>query len=313
MALSETATQKISVIESSVLRVLLYFDVFNYPLTAEEVKKYANTALSLAQTNEALSALWMQNRVYKFGPFYSVQNKPELEQQRNQGMARATELMKKAHKYAALIHQFPFVRSVCISGSLSKGCVDELGDIDYFIITKPQRLWIARTLLVLFKKLFLFNSHKYFCVNYFVDTNHLEIPDKNIFTSTEIATLIPMSGGELFKQFHASNNWYFSFLPNTILSETNHINESVSITKRLLEFLLNGFVGQKLDTWFMQLTIKRWKGKFKSFSADELDIALRSRKYVSKHHPQNFQLRVINKFQENITKFEQKHLIKLHG
>src|SRR4029453_8923510 len=97
-----------------------------------------------------------------------------------------------------LIASFPYVRCVCISGSLSKKYFDDTTDIDFFVITKPGRLWVCRTFLILFKKLFLLNSKKYFCINYFIDSDNLEIPDQNIFTATELTTLIPMHDYELY-------------------------------------------------------------------------------------------------------------------
>src|SRR5690606_3777846 len=103
------------------------------------------------------------------------------------GNLMANKFSDIARKKAKLISQFPFVRGVMASGSLSKGYADEKSDIDFFIITIPNRLWIARTLLVLYKRIFLLNSHKFFCVNYFVDEKHLGIEEKNLFTATELA------------------------------------------------------------------------------------------------------------------------------
>ena len=85
---------------------------------------------------------------------------------------------------------FPFVRGVFLSGSISKGFMSESDDIDYFIITAPGRLWLTRTLLILFKKIFLFNSFRNFCLNYFIDSENLYIPEHNRYTATEIVFLI---------------------------------------------------------------------------------------------------------------------------
>ena len=67
----------------------------------------------------------------------------------------AKNIYQKALTVSRLISKFPYVEGVGISGSLSKGYYDDDGDIDFFIITSPKRLWIARTFLILYKKLFL--------------------------------------------------------------------------------------------------------------------------------------------------------------
>lgn len=301
--------------ESTVIDTLLYFDIFHYPLTSREIQQFsANTQIKDEQLLEqVLDALVSRKLIYKLGKYYSLESEHSLVQRREEGNRKAEEMMKKAVKYSNLIHHFPFVRSVCISGSLSKGFIDEKGDVDYFIITTPKRLWIARSLLILFKKIFLFNNHKYFCVNYFVDTTHLEIPDKNIFTATELLTLLPMTGKEIHRSLMDNNQWALAYLPNYD-KETDTSEESGKRkVKRMLEKLMDNPMGDVLDDIFMRLTIKKWQNKFRHFSKEELDTALRSRKYVSKHHPQNFQKRVLEKFSQSRNQFQQQFKTTLHG
>lgn len=314
MTSTTQAVEMISEQESSVLLVMLYFNLFNYPLTEKEIARFSRSAdIEQPLLSNAIDALVHRGLVFKTGEYYALSNDMSLSAYRNKGMEMAEKLMKKANVYGRLIHAFPFVRSVCISGSLSKGCVDESGDVDYFIVTEPQRLWVARTLLIVFKKLFLFNRHKYFCVNYFVDTNHLEIQDKNIFTATELLTLTPMSGHNIFEKLISENNWTSAFLPAYQVKVRQEKENKDGILKRTTEWILKGYLGNWLDTVFMELTIRRWRKKFSNFNEEELDSAMRSRKYVSKHHPQNFQKRVLSKFEESIRQFEEKNKVTLHG
>lgn len=301
--------------ESTVIDTLLYFDIFQYPLVTAEIIQFSKNSKikDEQQLEHILASLLSRKLIYKLDRFYSLRNDRSLVQRREEGNRKAEEMMQKAVKYSNLIHHFPFVRSVCISGSLSKGFIDEKGDVDYFIITTPKRLWIARSLLILFKKIFLLNSHKYFCVNYFVDTTHLEIPDKNIFTATEILTLRPMTGKGIHRSFMENNQWAQAYLPN-FTTDTRIADEgSDRKVKRILEKLMDNQLGDMLDDLFMRLTIKKWQKKFRHFSKEELDTALRSRKYVSKHHPQNFQKLVLEKFSQGRSKFQQQYKATLHG
>src|SRR5690606_20772121 len=125
--------------------------------------------------DNALNNLIKQGIVFNLDGFFSLQNQKELVTRRLNGNHKAQWFLKKAKKWSNFIGSFPFVRGVFISGSLSKNFMTADSDVDYFIITKPGRLWLARTLLVVFKKIFLLNSRKFFCVNYFIDENHLEI------------------------------------------------------------------------------------------------------------------------------------------
>ncbi len=143
---------------------------FPYPLQAQEILEFLPGKIDPGKLHHSLEQLVDEGYIYRHGEFYSLKPEPHLVPRRLKGNEAAHRMMQKAHKFSRLIAAFPFVRCVCISGSLSKGFIDEQGDIDYFIITRPGRLWIARSLLIGFKKVFLLNSRKYFCVNYFIDT-----------------------------------------------------------------------------------------------------------------------------------------------
>ena len=228
------------------------------------------------------------------------------------GEKRAAPARRKAIKYSAWIASFPFVRGVCISGSLSKGTMDAAADIDYFIITHPGRLWLSRTLLVLFKKIFLLNSRKYFCINYFITTDNLQIPDQNIFTATESATLIPTYNHSLYGQFHRSNEWVRNYYPQfRMRTEEWCVTEKWKPVKRFSEAIFGGVIGEKLDAFCFRLTLRYWKRKFSDFDETTFDHRLRSRNNVSKHHPQGFQEKVLKAYESQIRKFEDEHSLSL--
>ncbi|MFY8109728.1 MAG: nucleotidyltransferase domain-containing protein [Bacteroidia bacterium] len=304
---------QLNTLQSKIVVTLAYFDLFKFPLTHSEIIKFSKISSDQIELiQQELNSLTEKKIIYNHQQYYSLSNSKELDVKRENGQKYAERLMKKAVKYSNIINSFPFVRSVCISGSLSKGCVDEQGDIDYFIVTEPQRLWITRTLLIAFKKLFLLNSHKYFCVNYFVDTKHLEIPDKNIFTATELLTLLPMNGKKIYYDLIQNNEWAYTYLPNVQIEQKEELQIKKLYLKLFLEKILSGSLGDFFDTFFMNLTIKKWKSKFKNFDEESLDTALRSRKYVSKHHPQQFQKVVLTRLESSISQLHKQFNLKLH-
>ena len=251
--------------------------------------------------------------VYKIDDFYSLEDDSNLIKRRLAGNKGAKGISKKADRMSKLISKFPFVEGVGLSGALSKGFYDEDGDIDFFIITAPERLWIARTLLILYKKIFLLNSKKYFCVNYFVSENALEIEEKNLFTATELVTLIPKYGNGSFHKFYNNNNWAYTKFPNK--SYTKSLDALKPINKSRLssfvERVLKGALGDRLDNFFLRITYKKWKVKFNALERDQFDIALKSTPDVSKHHPKNFQQKVINRLNQKYREYEKKYNILL--
>ena len=288
--------------DAAVLGALTYFEIFEHPLTLEEIIDFSTIkGLSKEQANAAIQALMAAGMVWQYGDFFQTQPQQEWGPQRLEKNARAEQMRAKALRMGRFISHFPFIRAVLISGSMSKNCMSADSDVDFFLITTPGRLWVARTILVLFKKIFLFNSHKYFCVNYFIDTEHLEIESQNLFTAMECVTLLPVSGASWYQQFMAANDWAkAAHFPNTALRHVVDVPERPHYFRiqKALEMLFNNPLGDFFDTQSMKATGWFWKRKFKHFDEKRFDSALKSRKYVSKHHPLWFQEKVLNRYRE---------------
>src|SRR2546430_6574247 len=96
-------------------------------------------------------------------------------------------------------------------------------DIDFFIITSANRLWIARTCMHLFKKLtFLTGRQHWYCMNYYIDEEALNIEEHNIFTATELITLLPVCGNGTMQRFFQMNSWVSVYFPNNVLEKNSN-------------------------------------------------------------------------------------------
>jgi len=299
-------------VRSAVLRALIYFDIFNYPLTASEITQFASLKItSLTQVEEALQELAEALLIFQFGEFYSLKNDIVWVERRKKGNTNAAAILPKALKRSKLIYKFPFVRSVNISGSLSKNYFDETTDFDFFIITAPNRIWITRMLLTLYKKIFLLNRRKYFCINYYISTEDLIIPDRNIFSAIEIITLKNQAGEDLYRQFIETNNWVDAYFPNFTPDYTHLDDPKRRFIKRQVEKILSGKAGDKIDNLCYAITLRFLKRKYRHLRTEEFNLNLRTKKQVSKHHPQGFQFKVLKAYEEKCRDFEQHHQYKL--
>ncbi len=276
----------------------------------EEIHGYTSN-LNIDVTTIELTNLISEKILTKVDDFYVYDNDLESVTKRLKGNLHASKALLKAKERASFIAKFPYVKAVGVSGSLSKGYYDSESDIDFFVITKQKKLWICRTLLMLYKKLFLLNSRKFFCVNYFISENQLEIEEKNRFTATELKTLIPMQGKVIFEQFYIKNNWvsdYFSkFYPDT--------NAVLDIKKPMLtiilEFVFDTKIANHSDFIFKKITLQKWKSKFDYLTEKDFQIALKSTQNISKHHPSNFQKKVILALNTKIEEVQNSFNIKL--
>jgi hypothetical protein len=250
--------------ESSILRILAYFDIFQYPLTKKEIKQFLPEFFSDAKLETILPSMILNKAVFLHNDFYSLHDNPLLAYRRNDGNLRAKKLIPRAYSIGSFLYRFPFVSAIAISGSLSKDFAEENADIDFFIITKANRLWIARTMMHLFKKLTFITGHQhYFCMNYYIDEEALLIQDKNIFTAIEIGTLVPVRGHRTLNEFFEVNNWTSEFINDVGILKlaVGDKKEIKPWYKRLSEWLFNNKIGDDLDKWLMGVTTRRWQKK----------------------------------------------------
>jgi hypothetical protein len=291
-------------IRSSILKVVAYFDLFNYPVSIEDIHFFLDSEADESEVKKELEMLLNEQCLFRTGQFFSLRNDPALAEKRNRGRQHAEELLPIAEKGARFLFQFPFVSGVCISGSLSKRCADENADIDYFIITRANRLWIARTLMHFFKKLTYLRGRQHrYCMNYFIDEEALEIKEKNIFTATELITLMPASGNGGLTRFFRANDWTVRYYPQYLYrSRQAQVSPKPSLLKRCCERLLDNRLGDRLDDFLRRVTSGRWK---KKEERGELNIkgnrmTLQCSKHYSRPNPEVFQQKVLTRYHRKV-------------
>jgi hypothetical protein len=292
----------------SLLKALAYYDIFHYPLTKDEIRQFMDRDISAESLEISLDQLQESGVIYHYGDFYSLQANPLLAHRRKQGNARAGKLLIRARKNGRFLSKFPFVKTVAVSGSLSKNFADDKADIDFFIITKSNRLWIARTIMHLFKKLtFLAGKQHGFCMNYFIDESALELSDKNIFTAIEIKTLVPVYGQETLNHFFMANNWSDNFLPVCNYREPVKTETRRSWLRKVIESFFNSNKGERLDNFLLEKTSHRWKRKEEKGKRNDKGqmMGLVTGKHFARSNPGAFQEKVLAMYQEKLLGLEQ--------
>lgn len=297
---------------ASVLRTLLYYGLFRFPLSTTELRLLADEPCADEHAMErALASLEREGYIGRRGDHAFIGDPAQVEERRA-GEARAARMQARARRRARLIARFPFVRAVALSGTLSKGVLGPEDDVDFFVITAPGRVWLCRALLMGFKKLVLLNSHRLFCVNYLVDEQQLAIPDRNRFTATEIAWLRPLIGPAQAAAFFAANPWVAEFLPNW-RSASNGLGEvsPTGVLKRWLESAFGGALGARLDERCRAWIAGHNQRRYRHLAAADFAVALRTSAGASKHHPQHYQRRILERFEAALAEFEQRHRVRL--
>lgn len=286
----------------TILKTLAYFDIFEYPLTEKEIKDLLQEEVEDSMFDEAIKQLVLDRIIFSLDGFYSLDDNRSRIERRLEGNMRARKLLPTAMKIGCFLFKFPYVRGVAISGSLSKNYSDKNGDIDFFIITKANRLWVARTILHLFKKTtFLIGRQHYYCMNYFVDEEALRIPERNIYTATEVVTLLPVAGSAAMNDFFEVNAWSNELFPTYAPGRTLEFSDNTTSLKRFTERILGW---DSLDDFLFRWTSRRWKKKeirqLKNSKGKVMNLL--TGKHFSKSDPEAFQQKIVGAYQARMKK-----------
>ena len=65
-------------LNGSILATLAYFDVFDYPLTRDEIFLFLASKYELDNIEPSLSELIRRRKIYVFDNFYTLKNNPAL-------------------------------------------------------------------------------------------------------------------------------------------------------------------------------------------------------------------------------------------
>jgi hypothetical protein len=288
-------------IQKNILATLAYFNLFDYPLKKQEIMSFLSQAFEPYEFDQAMNELLNEQLIFRIGNFFSIRNETHLADRRQRGNDKAAGMMRTAQSCAKIIAAFPFVKAVAVSGSLSKNFAEDDADIDFFIITASNRLWLARSLLHLFKKLtFLAGREHLFCMNYFVDESQLCILEKNIYTAIEAVTLLPMRGN--FERFYEENNWTKKILPNAFCHAYGSEAMPKSFPIKIFEVFFDNRFGGWLDNFLMKLTASRWGKKTiqRKRNGKGNVLAMHSGKHFSKPAPENFQKKLLQRYEKEL-------------
>lgn len=285
--------------KNHVLDTLRYFEIFSHPLRKEELYAFLAVRINPADFDALIVQMLAEGTLKEYAGYLQQSKTENLSALRIEKEERAKQLIQHSRFYSGIIARFPFVKSVAISGSVSKLSAGEDADLDFFIITAANRLWISRTLLHLFKKLTFVTGHQhFFCMNYFVAEDHLALPFKNIYTAIELKTLIPVYGAETIDALQKTNAWTNNLLPN-------HNGEPLFraslvaprfVFKPINEWLISRLMPVKINEWLMKFTDWKWKRKFAhlNLSQADYDRAMMTKPYLSKNHPHDYQKKVMS-------------------
>lgn len=245
----------------SILYTIAYSDIFEYPLTLQEIHRYLiGRVVTLAEIAAVLSTGDLRRTLTSRGEFYALHGRERLFDLRPTRAALAARLWPQAVRFGRLIGSLPFVRMVAITGALVSSNVEPGADYDYLIVTKPGWLWLCRAMVLgLGKVAKAFGVRAELCPNYLITENALRLLDQDLFTAQELTRMQPVSGFAVYETMRAQNRWTDDFLPNAVGSPRQLGEDNAGATlQRFAEAVLGILPLGWLERWEMRRKVAKF-------------------------------------------------------
>ena len=313
-------------LRTSILATILYYDVFNFPLTFAEVYKYLinpkrfsigiGDVKSSVFNIEAVGIAEELDKMAKAGiighknGFYFMPGRENLYEERIEKDKLANKKWKKFMRVVKFLQVAPYLRAVFASGSLALNNPEPKSDFDVFVIIKSGRLYTGRLFLWLISSLLGarrgrldFIAPDKLCFNHYLTDDNLEISHRSLYIAQSFVSMRPVIASDrVLDNFTTSNKWANSYCYNfRQVREYRSVKPSrIMITMaKAGEFLLNNPMGDIIEGLFkfiQQKKIKNNPATYKSggriiFTDKELEF-----------HPRSFERIVIDTYNNGLKK-----------
>ncbi len=212
-------------LEKKILRTLAYFDVFEYPLTAEELFRWLWHEGGVEDVGYKEFLVGLKDLEHKDG-FFFLPGRNDLVENRQKAVKQVEEKMKIAIKGIKRISWVPFVRAIFVCNTVAGAVANKESDIDLFIIVKKGRIWLSRALVTLVLSFLRMRRTKRriknkICLSFYVTDDNLNlspitIPKSDIYLVYWLDQLVPVfDPDDLHYSLFRANQWAKKYLPNS--------------------------------------------------------------------------------------------------
>lgn len=233
-----------------VYEVSAYLD---FPFTLDEVADYFLASHNL--TSEELASLISEGKFpsipFQIKDRYLLSRPSQSESSRLEREQISAEKLGSAGEFSSLLKRLvPFVRTVAVTGSVAYGSAGKWDDIDLFVVTQRNRLWVSvlmTLILVRLKKALGLGPANLlpFCLSYVHDEKGFEDESlrnrANPLFARELIKAKPVAGTGVYRRMLEQNDWvrkmyeapYFAALKDLKVKSTEKAVLEGSADRRL--------------------------------------------------------------------------------
>ncbi len=275
-------------LRDSIIKTLAYFDLADYPLIKEELFSWLWLPPAIGYS-EFLNTLPALNLNSKYG-YYFLPGREAIVEERRRKLLISEQKLKIARRAAKIIKSVPFLRAVFVCNSTGAEQANEDSDIDFFIVTEKNRIWITRLLVTFLLELFrLRRSGKHIknkvCLSFYVTVYNLDlanfrVADDDVHFAYWLNQMLPIFDPEdYYLKFLHVNLWTKTYLPNAEPKQTSSyllkIPESRfgKLWKKIWEKMWEGSYGDLINSQAKKIQLAKMSRSRSASRSRMLDFA----------------------------------------
>lgn len=267
----------------SLKKTLAYFDLANFPLTKEELYNFLWEPPTISYPDFLSLLSEVKLSITEKNAYYFLPGREELIEIRRQRLQVSEHKLKIARRAVRIVRSVPFLKAIFVCNTVGSEQATEDSDIDFFIVTEKNRIWITRLWVTFLLGLFRLRRvgdriKDKICLSFYVTADNLNLAnlrvvDDDIHFAYWINQMLPIFDPENFyAKFLQANSWTKKYLPNVksekITSYIFPISESKlgKAWKRAWEKMWTGAYGDLINGEAKKIQISKMK-----FSGKKID------------------------------------------
>lgn len=212
-------------------------EYLNFPFTSDEVADYFLPGINI--TGEQLRSMIFEGS-FPDVPItlrggYIITSATQSESSRQERERISAAKLDSATGFATVLKRLiPFIRTIAVTGSVAYGSADQWDDIDLFIVTKRNRLWLTAFLTLILvrlnKLLGLRPSHLLpFCLSYVHDEEGFATESQknraNSLFARELLKAKPVAGPDEYRKILEENDWVGRFYSSSYATKLRGLHQ----------------------------------------------------------------------------------------
>ncbi|MFA5070432.1 MAG: hypothetical protein WC528_04070 [Patescibacteria group bacterium] len=261
-------TAKFSQLEKAILAGLCYYDVFDYPLTAEEIWRWLyvkdgktdfpkdlNAVLEVLEMSKNLKEVMETDENY-----YYLKGRREIVETRKERFEADKNKWRIAKSAMGFLRMVPFLKYVAVCNNVAINNAKAESDIDFFIVASTGQLWTCRFFTTWFTWMLGYWRHKNkirnkICLSFYaaeesLDFQPLLLKEGDPYFNFWVDQLVPLfDRGGTGEKIKAQNTWVLKQLPNALAGQKESLVKPDSLTAMIQQFFEIVFINPILGPW----------------------------------------------------------------